>query len=248
MQNFFVDVIAVISVNVFLRRHRKNRYLILAAGVSAVLGLVLLLVIKNYRIYCILVHLLLNTCMVRIGFGRSRRREFLENWAVTYFVVILLGGLLEWLGHIRILSQNFVLLALAGALGVYILLIYLMQKRDFSNQIFTVMIEKESRRMEIKGYWDSGNQLRDPYTGQGISILSYEKAKDFFVEGRDRMRLVPYRSLGEKDGLLWVTDVDELKILDKVGCKQMSHMAIGIANPQLLEDKEYDLILHASLM
>lgn len=248
MQNFLVDLIAVISVNVFLRRHRKNCYLILAAGMSAILGLVLLLIIKNYQTYCIFVHLLLNTGMVWIGFGRCKRREFLENWAMTYFVIILLGGLLEWLGRIRIFSQNFVLLALVGAFGVYILLIYLMQKRDFSNHIFTVMIEKESRRMEVKGYWDSGNQLRDPYTGQGISILSYEKAKDFFVEGKDRMRLVPYRSLGEKDGLLWVTDVDELKVMDGTSCKQMSHMAIGIANPQLLEGKEYDLILHASLL
>lgn len=248
MQNFLVDMIAVISVNVFLRRHRKNRYLILTAVLSSILGLILLLALKNYQSYCILVHLLLNTGMVWIGFGKCKRREFIENWAMTYFVIILLGGLLAWLRRIHIFSEHFFLLLLAGACGIYVLLIYLMQKRDFGNHIFTVMLEKESRRMEIKGYWDSGNQLRDPYTGQGISILSYEKAKTFLVEERDRMRLVPYRSLGKKDGLLWVTDVDELRVIDGAGCRQITHAAIGIADPQLLEDKEYDLILHASLL
>lgn len=243
-----MDFIAVVSVNLFLRRHRKYRYLILAAGLSSVVGLILLLLIKKYMLYCLVVHLILNTGMVVLAFGRCRKREFIENWIVTYLVVILLGGLMEWLNRIPFFSRNFFLSAIAGALGVYALLLYLMQKRDFSNHIFTVTIIKEMRRMEVKGYWDSGNQLRDPYTGQGISILSYGKAKEFFVEGRDRMRLVPYRSLGEKDGLLWVTDVDELKVLDGKSGRNMQHMAIGIASEGLLEDKEYDLILHASLL
>lgn len=243
-----MDFIAVAGVNLFLRRHRKYRYLVLGAGLSSVAGLVLLLLIRKYVFYCVIVHLILNTCMVAITFGRCSKRVFLENWMVTYFVVILLGGLLEWLNRVHLFSQNFFLLVILGALGVYALLSYLMQRKDFSNHILEASIYKEERRMDIKAYWDSGNQLRDPYTGQGICILSRAKAKHFFVETRDRFRLVPFRSLGEKDGLLWVTDVDELQVMDGEQWRSMQHIAIGIASEGLLEDKEYDLILHASLL
>lgn len=242
-----MDLIAVTGVNYFLRRRRKYRYLILTAGISSILSLVLILVIKNYLLYCVVSHFLLNTCMVFVCFGRCSRRDFIENWAVTYLVVILLGGILEWLGGSGILPQNLFLSVIAGVMGIYGILRYLMQRKEFGNHILEARISKDDRHMDIKAYWDSGNQLRDPYTGQGISILSHTKAEEFLNGTRDRMRFVPYRSLGEEAGLLWVTDVDELLLQDGNKSVRMEHIAIGVADQGLLEDKEYDLILHASM-
>ncbi|MBO5347253.1 MAG: sigma-E processing peptidase SpoIIGA, partial [Lachnospiraceae bacterium] len=106
LQNFLMDLVAVTGVNYFLRRRRKWRYLILTATISSVLGLVLLLVVKNYQVYCVLAHFVLNTCMVGVCFGRCSKKEFLENWAVTYLMVILLGGMMEWLNGSGVISQN----------------------------------------------------------------------------------------------------------------------------------------------
>lgn len=167
---------------------------------------------------------------------------------MTYFVIILLGGMLEWLNGIGIISQNMFLLLLVSGMGLYGALLYLMQRKNFSNHILEGEICKEERYLEVKAYWDSGNQLRDPYTGQGICILSRAKAQNFFVETRDRFRLVPYRSLGEKDGLLWVSDVDELRLYDGKNKICMHHIAVGVASEGLLEGKEYDLILHGSML
>ena len=64
---------------------------------------------------------------------------------------------------------------------------------------------------------------------------------------KDRIRFVPYRSLGETDGLLAVLDVDEMVVQDGERKQKFRHMAIGIAQEGLLEDKAYDMILHASL-
>ena len=186
--------------------------------------------------------------MVGVCFGRCSKKEFLENWAVTYLVVILLGGMMEWLNGIGIISQNMFLMLLVGGMGLYGALLYLMQRKNFSNHILEGGICKEERYLEVKAYWDSGNQLRDPYTGQGICILSHTKAQNFFVENRDRFRLVPYQSLGEKEGLLWVADVDELRLYDGKNKICMQNIAVGVASDGLLEGKEYDLILHASIL
>ena len=61
------------------------------------------------------------------------------------------------------------------------------------------------------------------------------------------MRYVPYRSLGEEDGLLGVTNVDEIVLINGKKTVCFKHVAVGVAGEGLLEGKEYDLILHASI-
>lgn len=248
LQNFLMDFIAIAGTNFFLKRYKRYRNLVLAACVSSVFGLVCLLMVRNYLLYCLITHFLINTAMVRIGFGRCKRREFIENWAVTYMVVILLGGILEWIGESKVPLQNVFLAVPAAVLLVYGILGYLMQRKSFHNHMLRVSISKDVRRMEVVAYWDSGNQLRDPYTGQGISIISHTKAQEFMDYSKDRIRLVPYRSLGRDTGLLAVIDVDEMILQDGIHRQRLKMAAIGIAGCGLLEDKEYDLILHASLL
>ncbi len=248
IQNFLMDLIAVTGANYFLRRHRKYRYLLAASALASVIGLFLLLVVRDAVLYAVTSHFLLNTGMVFLCFGRCRKREFLENWTVTYFIVILLGGTMEWLMQNHVLSRKSLLLGIAGALSVYGILLYLMHRRDFRNHILEAQLKKRESCLPLKAYWDSGNQLCDPYTGQKICILSREKAKDFFDEKKDRFRLVPYRSLGETAGMLWVTDVDELLLFDGRKTTRVAHVAVGIADEGLLENREYDFILHASIL
>lgn len=235
------------GVNYFLRRHRKYRYLVLVTGVSSLVGLLLLLVVRDYLLYSLLAHFLLNTCMVLVCFGWRGRREFVENWAVTYLVILLLGGIVEWLFGSGILPRNFFFGALAGALGLYGTFLYLMHRRRFGSHLVRARLCKEGREMSVTAYWDSGNQLRDPYTGQCVSILSHTCARNFLSREKDLFRLVPYRSLGEQDGMIWVTDIEELQLCEGEQCVRHEHVAVGIAQPGLLEDKAYDMILHASL-
>ena len=204
------------------------RWLLLGAAVSAVLGLCCILLCRNYLLYCLLTHFLINTLMTVICFGRCDRRQFFENWVAVYLVVLLLGGALEWLQESGLLR-------------------YLGRRRAFGSHVRRAWLGKDARRMALSAYWDSGNQLRDPYTGQPICILSYSLAEKFVDQTKDRIRFVPYRALGAEDGLLAVMDVDEMILQDGRQMRRYEHMAVGIAQKGLLEDKEYDLILHASL-
>lgn len=247
-QNFFMDFATLYGVNLFLHRRRKLRYLLLAATLGAGMGLVLLLIIKNMVWYTLLSHLLLNTLMVCIAFGKSSWREYVENWAVTYLVFLLLGGMLEWFRESVKLSDVSLPILILAIFGVYGILRYLMRRKDFRNHIIEAQLKKHGELLTVRAYWDSGNQLHDPYTGQGICILSEEKAREFFNEKEDHFRLVPYHSLGENEGMLWVTDVDELLLFDGKKMLRLPHVAVGVANAGLLERRAYDFILHASFL
>lgn len=248
LQNFLMDFVAVTGVNIFLKRNCRNRRLLAVSFFTSVLGLVCILSIRNYTVYRLVTHFFLNTIMIFLGFGKCGKREFLENWAVAYLVIIVLGGMMQWISESRVIPHNFFVQTLVIAFAGYGILLYLMRRRGFANHIYIVKIQKDERSMEVKAYWDSGNQLQDPYTGQCVSILSSEKAKIFLDAGKDRIRYVPYQSLGQKGGLLGVTDVDEMVLFDGKRAVHMKQMAIGIAGDGLLEKKEYDLILHGSLL
>lgn len=240
LQNFVMDLIALAAANRFLNRRRKPGWLLLAAGFFSVAGLLLLLYLKDYLLYCIFTHFFLNTGMVLLAFGRMGGREFLKVWFVTYLSVLLTGGILEWLGGIGVWQ----VCAAAAVLALTALL--LEWHKSFGRQLLSAEIRSGERRMQLRAYYDSGNQLRDIYTGKAVSILCHDKFEDFLGE-EGNVRYVPFRALGDNEGLIPVTDVDELVIYHGKHAAHIRQAAIGAANEGLLEKKEYDLILHASL-
>ena len=102
--------------------------------------------------------------------------------------------------------------------------------------------------MEIMGYWDSGNQLRDPYDHRPVCILSRHMAAKILNPKKDRVHFIPYCSLGQKEGLLPVTEIACIKIQNGRHEVEIRPAAVGIANEGLLEGKDYDMILHASML
>lgn len=248
LQNLFLDYVAVLGTNCLLKRGKSKRRLFAVSLLSGMAGLAAVLLLKDWMLYQILTHFILNTGMVLLCFGAAGRKSFLENWVVTYFMVVLLGGGLEWLRETGLFAPNFLLQALIASAVLFTAVSYVSAFRSFGNHMFPAELRKDCRSIKLRAYWDSGCQLKDPYTGKEISILSGAKAKEFLEESRDKLRLVPYRSLGEEHGLLAVTEVDELSVCMGGRSVCVKNTEIGIAGEGLLKDKEYDLILHAALI
>lgn len=240
VQNFLMDVIALMAAKLFLRKRGKRGRLFLAAASGSLLGLFLLLALKEYLLYCIFTHFFLNTAMVVLAFGKMGKREFWKTWSVTYIAVLLCGGAIEWMGGMGIWS-------LFGVLMIMGITSFLLEgHRNFGSHLFEAQLLKDGKRMLLAAYWDSGNQLRDIYTGKPVCILSGRKFTEFFGENA-KVRYIPFTSLGEEQGVIPVTDADELVILRGKHTIRITQAAIGAAGDGLLEKKEYDLILHASL-
>jgi len=247
LQNLCLDYAAVMGSNLLLKRGKGMLRLFAVSALCSFLGLVLLLSVRDMTWYQLLTHFVLNTGMVLGCFGIGTKKQFLENWLVTYFMVLLLGGGMEWLREQETFSQYHFMQILLAVVLLFSAVAYLVQFKAFGSHIFPGSIQKDIRQISIRAYWDSGNQLRDPYTGKAVSILSYEKAKELIDAGKDNIRFVPYRSLGEQNGLLRVTDIERLELLCGTRRIVIKNAAIGLAEKGLLEGKDYDMILHASV-
>lgn len=247
LQNLCLDYAAVMGSNLLLKRGKGGIRLFAVSALSSFAGLLLLLSVRDMMWYQLVTHFVLNTGMVLGCFGIGSKKQFLENWVVTYFMILFLGGGMEWLREQEMLSRYHLMQILIAVVILFSAVAYLIQFKTFGNHIFAGCIRKDVRQINLRAYWDSGNQLRDPYTGKAVSILSYEKAKEFLDGEKDNIRLVPYRSLGEQNGLLRVTDIEVLEIGQGSQRIVIKNAAIGLAEKGLLEGKDYDMILHASV-
>lgn len=243
-----MDFIALAGANCLLRRRVKGRRLWFIAFLSSIGSLIITLTVTDPFCRAILIHFLLNTGMVVLCFGKSPWRTFLENWAVIYLMVLFLGGVMELLKNSAAGMTFFWIQAVIAALILSVVTWYLGRRKQFGNQLFPVTLVHRGHAMEIMGYWDSGNQLRDPYDHRPVCILSRHMAAKILNPKKDRVHFIPYCSLGQKEGLLPVTEIACIKIQNGRHKVEIRPAAVGIANEGLLEGKEYDMILHASML
>lgn len=244
LNNLCMDYIALAGANCFLKRRKKNKRILLAACFSSLGSLFFTIVIADKILRMTMIHFLLNTVMVFLCFGKSPKIEFLENWAVTYFMVVLLGGMIEAWGSFPWLYAK----EAAAAVSVSVLIWYLGRRKQFQNHIFFVEIKHRKQSMELKAFWDSGNQLKDPYTGRPVCIISKTAARELIDKKADLVRFIPYVSLGQTNGIVPVFCLESMTIYNGKHKIEIKPVEVGVAEESLLEQKEYDLILQASLL
>ena len=139
---------------------------------------------------------------------------------------------------------------LAGIIAI-IMLIYFFRKR--SKHIFKdVVISISGKVKEIRLLLDTGNLLREPYTGKPVMIVEKRALKNVIDEDLfndldkmlkggeiipDGMFLIPYRSLGNSSGFLLGIKPDFVAL--KKNGKKFYNVVIGICDENMSETKSY---------
>lgn len=236
------------GVNCFLKRRKKFRRLLLVSALASVGSLLIHIYISNIGFRTILLHFGLNTAMTGLAFGWKDRKFFLENWLVVYLAILFLGGIMEWESSMGIPASFFWTKAIVAGVLLTGVTIYFMQKKDFMEQVFKVDVMHHGKTWELSGYWDSGNLLQDPYNGKPVNIMQAKLAEQIFSEPNDYMRMVPYCSLGNTNGLLSVYNAEKMYIYQGKERFVVEPAVFGVAETGLLEGKEYDVILQASML
>ncbi len=243
-----MDYIALSGVNVLLRRRRKSAGLFFTSLFSSAAGLLLTIFVPGKSLRFVLIHLALNPIMTYIGLRGKDKKELAENWALTYAAVLFLGGVMAWQQEAGILFNSFLLQAAAAAAALTGVTIYAERRKKSGKQIYPAKLIHKEKEIELRAYWDSGNRLTDPYVGKPVCILERTKAEHLFGKDLEFVRFIPYSSLGRTEGLLPVCNADMLCIYLYRRELKTAPAVIGIAEKGLLEEKEYDLILHVSML
>lgn len=199
----------------------------------------------EYHSFIGFVHLVEVPSMMLFLVGKERK--YLVKMIVTgYFFILFINGIQELFWNMFGENGNFqFFLILSCGLAV------LIAKSVYGNikvehYIFWVELQNKEKCCKVRGFYDTGNRLREPYGQKSVHILSKEICEKILSDN-DTKFLVPYHALGNTDGLLEVFYIERMKVRKGENIFEFADIAIGIGEKQLFEGKGYDMILNESI-
>lgn len=245
--NFVMDLMAFFTTAVCFRVPVRKRRLILAAAISGGCSTFLFYVLKQYLLFRILVHGVVNPLLVGLFFSPADVRDFLKKWGSTYLLLLLFGGIQIWM------QQAFSGKAAAGWLSVGIcalcggLVIFFWKRRILDTSMVWVCLYWNQKKLKCRAYADTGNVLRDVYTKKAVNIIGRTEMEKVFGEelGKYAPRMIPYRTVGNQHGLLPVYTIDKLVIYTGDWESTRHAPVIGISEQGCMIGKSCCLLLNS---
>ena len=272
--NLVMDFLILKLVSLYIKPQTTYIRCILGAILGSAFSVLSLLIsYENIIWHMLFSYIFIAVVMVVGAFGLGDIRSLVKRCIVLYVVTIFLGGLINFLysyTYMGVFLQNIFLglrnttniLWMVGAtLAAYIclnVLVKIAKRHSNANMLVTVKLVYKGNESSLTGLIDTGNSLRDPYTGKPVHIVcedairSLLENQDTYTEG---FRLVPFTSVGKKHGLIKVITIDELWIYpientlesteDAIYTKK--DVVIGIYEGCLSNVGEFQMLLHNSV-
>lgn len=247
--NFGFDFILLLVVSIILRRNVSLTRIVLGGLIGGLSIFILFLKINSFELF--ILKILISIIMILASFSYKNIKYFMKNFFFLYSASMILGGFLYFLNvqfsykqkglvfYHDGLSINFIFLLIFSPLILYI---YIRQgltlKNNFSNY-YKVNLYFNNKKIRLNGFLDTGNKLKDPYSGKPIIIVNEKRIK----QPSDKFFLVPMKTVGG-ESFIKCFKIDELEI---VGIGKKKNVLLGVTKTKI-EMEGIDCILHQSLL
>lgn len=231
--------------------------LILSSGAGAAwscLGLLLPEYLLKW--YGALTICLLGPVMVLTAFGRCPLRPFLKKLAGFYLITVLMAGVMEALKRILpdISSGTWLfklfgwVFLIAGTVWLArVLLGVIMEWRRKQNYLYEVVLHYQGKQKQVTALLDTGNRLREPYSGNAVHVITYEACKSICRTAAGVL-YIPFTSIGAGEGMLPAIKMDEMEVYQQGKLvEKVKHPVVAVIRRPLSPDGEYDMLLNEEL-
>ena len=267
--NLIMDLIILVILSKFIQEPvRRVRFI--AASTTGALGACV--TIMNPGLYpsvsFLFNYVVIAVLMVRISYPYQGWRRLVTSVIKLYLLTCFIGGLLQFMLTSTDLSQIFgsifqdedstigVIVLILFSIVLFLIMPYFIEVirgvRTKIDTIYQVKVIFDNRELVLKGLLDTGNDLREPISRKPVVIGEYEVLKQLLPKQLDeyttRLKVIPYRSLGEEDGTLYGVVFDEIQVTSCGETFVKKDVIIGLYHGHLSSKKEYQLILHSDVL
>ncbi len=153
----------------------------------------------------------------------------------------------------RIPSLSRYLLSMSGVLSLGgLLTMYLhgkIKKKDaITPQIVTVVLQNKEKKITVNALVDTGNCLKEPISNKPVCILEKSCFDSIGIENPESIRVVPFRSVGCRHGMLLAYLMEELHIRTLAGKIVCRDVYVSVCEEILSSQKDYRMLLHPKLL
>ncbi len=159
---------------------------------------------------------------------------------------------------------------LIASICILIINRFLKYQKQMSKEIYEVWITRNQVCVHTMGLVDTGNCLFDPITGKPVIVVEMsileealepslyhdiktivkleDSAYHINSENATKIRLIPFQSIGKKRGILPAIILDEVEIRKDTQFLCSKKVIAALYDDTLSQNKEYQVILHKSLL
>lgn len=247
--NFVFDLFLLVIVNKILKRNAKMYRMVIGSLLGGISILALFISFNTLTLF--LFKIFISIIMLLVSFGYKDLRFFFKNFLHLYLVSMLLGGFMYFL-NIELSYKNDGLIFFHKGLsiniigmfilGPLILILYIKEnkslKLNYNNYYTCELFFTKQHKITINAFLDTGNKLKDPYSGKSIILLN----KELFDEKNKNAIYVPFNTLNSH-GLLRCYKVDKLVIENRI----VRNFLVGISDKKIKLDG-IDCIINLNIL
>ena len=241
LENLLMNYIILFATGIVLKIKMKNFKLIISSLMGSFYAIIIYLKLVQLT-ENIIMKIILSFCMVWVAFESKTLKQFLKHLIMFYGISFIFGGcafaLIYFISPQNVKIRNGVLVGLypikitiiAGAVAfIVIQIIFRINRNKLTTKdiICRLEIKIDNKLIKTKALIDSGNMLKDPISHYPVIIINKEVIKDDNellnslnnIKGgeinskyENKIRLIPFTSLGNKNGMLIGIKADGVKI------------------------------------
>lgn len=202
--NFVMNLYLLLLVNASAFRTATRLRLVLGAAIGAVAYLIPFLVEGPVGFKMAVGGVLGCILMIFTAFRINSIKSFLQILEKLVIFSFLMGGSMVFLlKNVPALGQYATgILGVMGAGAVIYLLVCRLLKRSQSACLCKVTLVCRESRVKVTGLIDSGNSLVEPISGKAVSVVEKSVFHGLWKEEPGLYRVIPYHSIGKKNGML----------------------------------------------
>lgn len=258
LMNLFFDALMLVATGQILKL-KASFVRIILAGVMGSLGLcsVFILPFRNAWSRFLYLGVVIFPLMIVTAFYKNSWKKKIQAGIVFAGGSILCGKLTEYIFytvHTEFPAKIYgVIVAAAGAVSIYFIKIIrkiYIELREEENRYYTVLIKYQGREVIVEALYDTGNLLKDPFTGKYVHIIDKGVTESLIGDYskismlEHGMHLIPYQTIA-KQGMLPVFTITEMIVSNGKEEICLKRQVLGISNGEISSRSRYQMILNS---
>lgn len=258
LMNLFFDSLMLLAVRQILKLKTSSFRIAVAGGIGS-LGLcsVFILPFQNAWSRFLYLGIIIFPLMLFIAFCKNSWKKQIQAGMVFIGVSVLSGKIIEYIVGVIYagfsIKMNGVLIVIAGVMSIYFIKlirkIYI-ELREEESKYYTVLIKYREKEILVEALYDTGNLLKDPFTGKYVHIIDKNITENLLGDtGKVSMKeheihLIPYRTI-TKSGMLPVFTITEMLVSNGREEICLKRPILGISSGEISSQENYHMILNA---
>ena len=175
------------------------------------------------------------------------KKYFLRGYLVITGMFLVIGGIQTlFLYWIPVKGGSWIWMAILAVVAVCLCL-YQQKRLNSLQHECEVELQIQKYSIFLKAYHDTGNFLRDPFTGKPVSIVDRSMLELMAIPA-ETIRLIPFHTVGQPQGLLPVITIDGMVIRQGERVIHLEKPVIGLSEKKLFIKQDFHMILHSELL